>query len=116
MRKDVRKFLVQSKHNLMEKLVDQNWLLFVAYLTDIFTQLNILNLSLQGSNTMLVDVSEKLIAFREKLKLWKKIKPLKKALFPVFNKFLEDIKEMCFHDVHLVIEKCLALLIQFNLI
>ena len=40
----------------------------MTYLSDIFSQLNILNQSLQGPNVMLVDVSEKLLAFKEKLK------------------------------------------------
>jgi len=44
----------------------------VGYVSDIFSQLNIMNQSLQGPNIMLVNVSEKLLAFMEKLKLWKR--------------------------------------------
>ena len=69
LRKEVKEFLINKKHSLAEKFADQKWLLFVAYLSDMFSQLNILNLSLQGPNIMLVDVSEKLIAFTAKLKL-----------------------------------------------
>ena len=61
LRKEVKKFLIQ-KHNLAENLVDQNWLLLVVYLSDIFSQLNTLHQSLQGSSTMLVDISKKLLA------------------------------------------------------
>ena len=43
LRKEVREFLMQKKHNLVEKLVDQKWLLLVTYLSDIFSQLNIMN-------------------------------------------------------------------------
>jgi len=54
-----------------------------------------------------------LLAFGEKLKLWKrKIQPQKTASFPVFNQILEDMEEMCFDDVQLVIKKHLASLIQ----
>ena len=84
----------------------------MAYLSDIFTQLNIMIQFLQGPNIMLVHVSEKLLAFREKFRLWKRtIESQKTASFPVFNQFLEDI-EVCFDDVQLVINKHLASLIQ----
>ena len=118
LRKEVKEFLINKKHSLAEKFADQKWLLFVAYLSDMFSQLNILNLSLQGPNIMLVDVSEKLIAFTAKLKLWKKkIATQKTASFPIFNQFLEDMEELCFDDVQIVIERHLTSLIQeFNLI
>ena len=74
-----------------------------------------MNQSFQESNVMLVDVSEKLPAFREKLKLRKrKIVSQKTASFSVFNQFLED---MSFDKVYLVIERHLDSLIQeFDLI
>ena len=113
LRKEVREFLIQRKHTLADKLVDQKWLLLVAYLSDIFYQLNILNQSLQGPNIMLVDVSEKLLAFREKLNLWKrKIESQKTASFPVFNQFLEDMEEVCLDDVQIIMKRHLAALIQ----
>jgi len=84
----------------------------VAYLSDIFSQLNKLIQSLQEPNIILVDVSEKLLALREKFRLWKrKIESQKTASFPVFNQFLEDI-EVCFNDGQLIINKHLASLIQ----
>ena len=118
LRKEVREFLIQRKHTLADKLVDQKWLLLVAYLSDIFYQLNILNQSLQGPNIMLVDVSEKLLAFREKLNLWKrKIESQKTASFPVFNQFLEDMEEVCLDDVQIIMKRHLGALIQeFDLI
>ena len=68
--------------------------------------------SLQGPNIMLVDVSEKLLSFREKFRLWNRtIESQKIASIPVFNQFLEDT-EVCFDDVQLVINKHLASLIQ----
>ena len=84
----------------------------MAYLSDIFSQLNIMIKSLQGPNIMLVNVSEKLLAFREKFRLWKRmIESQKTASFPVFNEFLEDI-EVCFDYVQLIINKHLASLLQ----
>ena len=85
----------------------------MAYLSDIFSQLNIMIQSLQGPNIMLVDVSEKLLSFREKFRLWNRtIESQKIASIPVFNQFLEDT-EVCFDDVQLVINKHLASLKNF---
>ena len=61
---------------------------------------------------MLFDISEKLLAFREKLKWKRKILSQKAVSFFVFNQLLNDIEEVCFDDVHLIIEKDLASLIQ----
>jgi len=88
----------------------------VAYLYDILSQLNNMNQSLQGPNIMLVNVSEKLLAFMEKLSGGKE-RCLRKGTFPVYIQFLEDIEEVCFDDVQLVIKQHLASLIQeFDLI
>ena len=76
-----------------------------------------MNQSLHGPNIVLVDVSKNLLAFREKLKLWKRKIASATASFPVFNQFLADMKEVCFDDFQLVIKKNLTSLIQeFNLI
>jgi len=65
---------------------------------------------------MLVDVFEKLLAFREKLKLWKRKIVSETASFPVFNQFVEDLQEVCF-DFQLVIKKHLTSLIrEFDMI
>ena len=102
----MREFLIQRKQTLADKLVDQKWLLLVAYLSDVFSQLNILNQSLQGLNIMLVDVSEKLLALK---KMWKrKIESQKTVSFPVFNQFLEDMEEVCLNDVQIVMKRHLA--------
>ena len=110
--KAVREFLMQ-KLDLAEKLVDQKWLLFVAHLSNVFSPLNILGQSLQGPNTMLVNVSKKLTVFHAKtlmlstnicctfLTVWhisEKLRKINKcqktATFPVFHQFL-DIRKIC---------------------
>ena len=57
LRKEVRELLILKQHNSAEKIVDQKCLLFVALLSDIFSQLNNLKQSSQGLNIMLVVVS-----------------------------------------------------------
>ena len=117
--KEVREFLIQRKHTLADNLADQKWLLLVAYLSDIFYQLNILNQSLQESNIMLVNVSEKLLTSKKKVELVEE-KGLKKSIifcFSVFNQFLKDMEEVCLDDVQIAIKRHLAALLQkFDLI
>jgi hypothetical protein len=91
LRTEVEMFLVEKKHNLAAKFNDPRWLLQAAYLADVFGELNILNISMQGRNTTVVDLTEKLLAFKQKLKLWQqKVDTNRTAVFPTFNLLLED--------------------------
>ena len=88
---------------MAKKCINQKWLLFVAYF---FFQMNIWNQSLHGPNTTLIEVAKKLIAFQEKLKLWKrKTESQKAALFSLFNQFLKDMEETCINDAQLDIKR-----------
>ena len=49
--KEVAVFLQESSHKATEKFEDENFLLMLCYLADIFGLVSQLNLSLQGSNT-----------------------------------------------------------------
>jgi len=64
--------------------VNEEFLIKLAYLCDIFEELNALNLSLQGRNINLLKSIEKIPAFIKKLKLWKR-------------KMNEDGGKECFH-------------------
>jgi hypothetical protein len=55
-------------HQILET---ENFLKGLAYLADIFSHLNNINLSLQGPAVTIVDATEKLKAFLGKLPLWK---------------------------------------------
>ena len=52
------------------KLSDKEWLKKLAYLTDIFTRINLLNKSLQGRFTTMIDFVDRIRAFLMKLELW----------------------------------------------
>ncbi|XP_066983857.1 protein FAM200B-like [Macrobrachium rosenbergii] len=56
----------------IQKLSDSQWLQKLAYLTDIFLQLNSLNLSLQGCFTTVIDFMDRLRSFTMKLELWER--------------------------------------------
>ena len=70
---------------------------------------------MQGPNIMLVDVSKKLLAFKEKLNLWKrKIESQKKQHHFLF---LMNFWKICLDDVQIAMKRHLAALIQeFDLI
>ncbi|XP_076062453.1 protein FAM200A-like [Oratosquilla oratoria] len=60
LRTETEMFLAEKKHQLAHKFSDSNWLMQVAYLADIFAEINSLNMSMQGRDQTLVGLSEKL--------------------------------------------------------
>ncbi|KAI6650478.1 hypothetical protein LOD99_7530 [Oopsacas minuta] len=63
-------FKLQNKEDWVALFNDNSWLLTLSYLADIFEKLNILNLSLQGKESYIMDFVEKLTAFQSMLDLW----------------------------------------------
>ena len=63
---------LKNKSEFCSWLVDAEWLLFLAYLCDIFDQLNKLNLQMQGKNTNIIKFVDALKAFKSKLSNWKR--------------------------------------------
>lgn len=75
LRDELKTFFIQKARPQFEALFsDKSELLKIAYLVDIFTILNELNLSLQGPNATCLDLSEKIRSFQMKLQLWQKKK------------------------------------------
>ena len=67
---DVKEFFkLQSKEDWVALFNDNSWLLTLSYFADIFEKLNILNLSLQGKESYIMDFVEKLTAFQSMLDL-----------------------------------------------
>ena len=64
-------FLQQNSNNIADCLAENKILLKLAYLCDIFAKLNKLNISMQGPDKNMLDVSDKISAFI-KMSLWKK--------------------------------------------
>lgn len=63
-------FLVDSKPELSTFFSDEKWLVKLAYLADIFSHLNVLNLSLQGPDKTVLYVQDRVNAFIKKLSVW----------------------------------------------
>jgi len=69
----VRILLCDGKHKifiLRKKFNEFSWLYKIANLADLFTHLNVLNMKLQGPDTNIFVVEDKIEAMIEKLKLW----------------------------------------------
>jgi hypothetical protein len=63
----------------------------IAYLADMFGFLNQLNISLQGHNSSIVDLYDKIKSFQMKVDLWlSKLKGKKTYMFPFLAAHLEE--------------------------
>ena len=60
---ELQAFLQQNSNNLADCLAENNFLLKLAYLCHIFAKLNKLNISMQGPDKNMLDVSDKIAAF-----------------------------------------------------
>ncbi|XP_026819147.1 zinc finger BED domain-containing protein 5-like [Rhopalosiphum maidis] len=92
---EVRLFFIEHKSfSLSERVNDYSWLVTLAYLSDIFTHLNALNLSLQGTHITIFKVEDKIEAMIKKLELWS-LRLSKKNYdpFPNLKNFIESTEE-----------------------
>ena len=69
-REPLQRFLSEKKSPLAAHFSDKVWVAILAYLCDIFSLLNELNLSLQGKMTTVFKLADKVAAFKAKLELW----------------------------------------------
>jgi hypothetical protein len=72
LRDEIRVFFIdmESPFALTECLNDNPWLAVLAYMADVFTHLNALNLSMQGGDITIFNVEVKIEAMTKKLELW----------------------------------------------
>ena len=61
-----------NKDEFCSYLEDETWVLKLAYLVDIYQHLNTLNTSMQGPKENVLTSTDKLLAFKNKLNVWKK--------------------------------------------
>ena len=65
-------FELEKKTDFALLLKNGRWIRYLAYMVDIFDQLNRLNLKMQGKNTNIIQFKNTLIAFMSKLDSWKR--------------------------------------------
>ena len=71
LRKEIEMFLKQRGSSLVVHFESEDFILSLAYLSDIFTHLNDLNTSIQGKGINMITGREKISAFTSKLSIWK---------------------------------------------
>ena len=70
--KEIAVFLQEAGPKAAEKFEDESFLFMLCYLTTTFGLLNVLDFSLQGSNTDRIVCFKKVHALMNKLPMWKK--------------------------------------------
>ncbi|XP_047480591.1 SCAN domain-containing protein 3-like [Penaeus chinensis] len=71
LRDEVVSFLSEHGSPFATFFENTTWVAQLAYLTDIFSKLNELNMSLQGKDTNILNLYDKVAGFQKKLGLWK---------------------------------------------
>lgn len=72
LRQELYTYLSEEGHNDFNKFIDSDFVIKLAYLCDIFEKLNILNTSLQGKETHILQLYDKVVAFIKKIELWQR--------------------------------------------
>uniref|UniRef100_A0A9J8C488 Uncharacterized protein n=1 Tax=Cyprinus carpio carpio TaxID=630221 RepID=A0A9J8C488_CYPCA len=86
-----KEFFVHHPFHLSSCLQDDIWLQRLAYLADIFSTLNELNLSLQGLSTTVFNTQDKVEALIKKLVFWANwINTNSTECFPLLSEFLQS--------------------------
>lgn len=70
LREPLQRFLAEKKSPLAAHFSDKEWVTKLAYVCDMISLLNELNLSLQGKMTTVFKLADKIAAFKAKLELW----------------------------------------------
>ncbi|XP_004372019.1 zinc finger MYM-type protein 6 [Trichechus manatus latirostris] len=88
LRREIEMFLTQKHSDLAKCFRDEEWVAKLAYLSDIFSLINELNSSLQGTMTTLFSLYNKIDTFKKKLKMWlKRTQESDYDMFPSFSEF-----------------------------
>jgi hypothetical protein len=89
--REVSIVLEEENQEIAQYFRSATFLLKLAYLSDIFEKFNLLNTSMQGYDTNILVVSDKVNAFVRKICLWiSKIEERNLDMFPKLDAFIED--------------------------
>ncbi|XP_070408970.1 SCAN domain-containing protein 3-like [Nothobranchius furzeri] len=112
LRSEVHAFLTEHRSPHATLFQDTDWLAKLCYLADIFSKLNELNTSLQGKNSSILNLYDKVGGFLKKAELWRRACAQEDfTCFPQLDDFLssEDVDRA---QVKLIIVEHLTKLIQ----
>jgi len=83
-------FLTEYSAELASLIIDETWLCKLAYLANIFSLINELNLSLQGRDSNIIKSHDKITAFKKKLGLWKTRINTSLDMFPTLSDYIDN--------------------------
>ena len=92
LKKQVFTFLINEGSELAKFFENDVFLARLAYLTDIFEELNALNLSMQGKQNSIFVMTDKIEAFKNRINFWKK--KVSNGNFAMFHRF-DEAHEKC---------------------
>ena len=78
------------KNNIHVHFHNEEFVVMLAYLTDVFSHLNDMNLSLQGRDVTVSNIKDKLVGLTARMKVWQaQIKLGSTTLFPLLERCLK---------------------------
>ena len=83
LRQEVLLFVKEINEDYTSFLVDDMWLSTLTYLSDVFSKLNEINLSLLGNSLTVLNAHDKIKGFERKLGLW--VSCVKQKFFTISN-------------------------------
>ena len=96
LRDKVREFLKDTESEYITYLESHEFMLRLAYLSDIFDHFNQANLKLQGPETTVIDCKQVMNGFCKRLKLWcDKLQRGNTEMFPGLSEILEETLSSC---------------------
>lgn len=100
LRMEIHIFLTEKKSSMAELFSNDEWVLKLSYLADIFSKLNELNLKLQGRENDIFRHSEEIKTFKKSVKVWEarlKVAQPVYYMFPTLFQHIEenDVNEEC---------------------
>jgi len=89
MRDEILELLKHQQSPLANHFEDENFIVSLGYLADIFSLLNDLNISMQGRDVDIIQARGKLVAFTRKLPIWsRRVESGNLANFPILDNIL----------------------------
>ena len=98
LRKEVQLFLTDKKSELSHYFQNKKWVARLAYLSDIFSYINEMNLKLQGPDTTIFSAWNKIESLK-KIKLWiNMIAEGNNEMFQSYSDYIMEVDD--FHSQH----------------
>lgn len=106
LRMEIHIFLLEKKSSMADLFCNDEWILKLSYLADIFSKLNELNLKLQGKENDVFRHSEEVETFKKSIMLWQARLRVGRPVYYMFPTLLQHIEENSISEENLKKIKC----------